>query len=44
MSEPQTLVRQPVRTAHDIIAPRRAAKAIEEIFNVIHPAPPPRAP
>lgn len=27
------------RTAHDIIGQRSAAKAIEEIFNVIHPAP-----
>jgi len=27
------------RTAHDIIGKRSAAKAIEEIFNVIHPAP-----
>jgi hypothetical protein len=29
-----------VRTAQDIIGDRKAAKAIEEIFNVIHPAPP----
>jgi hypothetical protein len=29
-----------VLTAHDIIGQRRAGKAIEEIFNVIHPAPP----
>ncbi|HEX8672148.1 MAG TPA: hypothetical protein VF710_09675 [Longimicrobium sp.] len=29
-----------VLTAHDIIVHRQAAKAIEEIFNVIHPAPP----
>ena len=27
-------------TAHDIIGQRRAGKAIAEIFNVIHPAPP----
>lgn len=27
------------RTAHDIIGTRASAKAIEEIFNVIHPAP-----
>ncbi|HEX8210559.1 MAG TPA: hypothetical protein VF584_10320 [Longimicrobium sp.] len=27
-------------TAHEIIGQRRAGKAIEEIFNVIHPAPP----
>lgn len=29
-----------VRTAQDIIGQRTAGKAIEEIFNVIHPAPP----
>ena len=29
-----------VLTAHDIIRQRQAGKAIEEIFNVIHPAPP----
>ena len=29
-----------VRTAQDIIGQRAAGKAIEEIFNVIHPAPP----
>jgi len=29
-----------VRTAQDIIGGRAAGKAIEEIFNVIHPAPP----
>ena len=29
-----------VRTAQDIIGERKSAKAIEEIFNVIHPAPP----
>ncbi len=29
-----------VLTAHEIIGQRQAGKAIEEIFNVIHPAPP----
>ena len=29
-----------IRTAQDIIGARSASKAIEEIFNVIHPAPP----
>ena len=28
-----------VKTAQDIIAQKTAGKAIEEIFNVIHPAP-----
>jgi hypothetical protein len=35
MSEPVA-----VKSAQDIIGTRSAAKAIEEIFNVIHPAPP----
>jgi len=35
MSEPSVLT----RTAQDIIGKRAAGKAIEEIFNVIHPAP-----
>jgi hypothetical protein len=37
MSEPQLAE---VRSAQDIIGQRTAGKAIEEIFNVIHPAPP----
>ena len=36
MSEPNVMT----RSAQDIIGQRAAGKAIEEIFNVIHPAPP----
>src|ERR1044072_449937 len=32
--------RMVTRTAQEIIGKRKAGKAIEEIFNVIHPAPP----
>ncbi|HEX2095263.1 MAG TPA: hypothetical protein VHG28_22900 [Longimicrobiaceae bacterium] len=37
MSNPEVMT---IRSAQDIIGQRAAGKAIEEIFNVIHPAPP----
>ena len=40
MTETRVQTQTAVRTAQDIIGTRKAGKAIEEIFNVIHPASP----